>query len=114
LDSCVLVLGHTMIRESLRLRSAKPLTREEYLRSDELYAEYISRPQHRNRLTKTLKACLRAAANSVSRHGLPPGYNARLAYRMHKKRRAKQLAIAIYGDPLAKCSLDVMDPITKP
>jgi hypothetical protein len=86
---------------SLRSTRCSPLTREEYLRADALYAEYCSRPQHRNRLTKCLKASLRAAANSVARHGLPPGYNARLAYRMHKKRRAKQLAIAIYGDPTA-------------
>ncbi len=53
-------------------------------------------------MTRYLRASLRAAANSVARNGLPPRYNARLAYRMHKKRRAKQLALAIYGDPLAE------------
>jgi len=81
------------------LRLGKPLTREESLLSDRIYAEYCDRPQHRYRLTRYLKASLRAAANRYARYGLPPRYNQRLAYRMHKKRRAKALAIAIYGDP---------------
>lgn len=93
---------------TLRSKRAKPLNKEEYLRADALYVAFCNRPQHRNRLTQRLRAALRAAANRVARHGNPPGYNARLAYRMHKKRRAKQLAIALYGDPKAKCSLDAM------
>jgi len=84
---------------TLRSRRAKPYSQAEYLLSDTLYDEFCNRPQHRNRLTQRLRAALRAAANRVARHGNPPGYNARLAYRMHKKRRAKQLAIALYGDP---------------
>src|SRR5258708_2860226 len=94
--------------DTLRIRSARPLTREEYTRSDILYAEFCNRPQHRNRLTKCLRAALRAAANRVARHGNPPGYNARLAYRMHKRRRAKALALAIYGDPMAKSPRDAV------
>ena len=94
--------------DTLRLRSAPALTRAEYLLSDQLFAEYCDRPQHRNRLTRFLKAALRAAANRVARHGPPPGYNARLAYRMHKKRRAKQLAIALYGSPTAKSPADAI------
>jgi hypothetical protein len=86
---------------TLRARTAKPLTQEEYRRSDELFAEYCSRPQHRTRLTATLIASLRAAANRVARHGLPPSYNERLGYHSWKKRKAKALAIAIYGDPTA-------------
>jgi hypothetical protein len=95
----------------LRLRSlrSRPLTASEYRLADELYADYCSRPQHVNRLTQRLRAALRAAANSVARHGLPPNRNARLAYRMHKKRRAKQLAIAIYGDPNALSTQELID-----
>jgi hypothetical protein len=102
------------VLSTLRLIRAKPYTRDECILSDQLYSEFCNRPQHRNRLTQRLCASLRAAANRVARYGNPPGYNARLAYRMHKKRKAKALALAIYGDPLAKCSLDAMDPIPKP
>lgn len=90
-----------------------PLTATEQCRSDELFREYLSRPQHRNRLTKELIASLRAAANSVARHGNPPNPQARLAYRMHKKRRARQLAIAIYGDPNAKTTQELIDMATR-
>jgi hypothetical protein len=86
---------------TLRGRSGNPLTADERQRSDELFADYCARPQHCFRLTRTLIAALRAAANRVARHGMPPNRNARLAYRMHKKRRARELAIAIYGDPNA-------------
>jgi hypothetical protein len=85
--------------QGLSARNAIPLTLDQALESDRLFAEYCARPQHRDRLTPILLAALRAGANSVARHGPPPKYNARLAYRMHKKRRAKLLAIAIYGDP---------------
>lgn len=85
--------------DTLRLRSGKPLTREQSIVSDRLFAEYCARPQHRNRLNRYLIASLRAAANRYARYGNPPNGYQRLAYRMHKKRRAKQLAIAIYGDP---------------
>ena len=81
------------------MRSMPVLTPDERLRSDELFAEYCARPKHRNRLNRYLIGALRAAANRVARHGPPPAYNARLAYRMHKKRRAKLAAIALYGDP---------------
>lgn len=93
---------------TLRSRRAPEYSQEHYRLADTLYYEYCSRPQHRDRLTKCLKASLRAAANRVARHGNPPNYNQRLAYRMHKKRRAKQLAIALYGDPTAKCFLDAL------
>jgi hypothetical protein len=82
-------------------RRSQALTATESALSDALYEEYCSRPQHASRLTRSLKASLRAAANSVARHGLPPNRNQRLAYRRWKKQRARELAIAIYGDPNA-------------
>ena len=93
---------------TLRDRKAKPLTREEAYRSDQLFNEYCSRPQHRTRLTATLIASLRAAANSVARHGIPPQYNQRLGYRTAKRRRKKAIALAIYGNPLATCPEDAV------
>jgi len=101
-DKC---LGNLL---TLRSQRAKPLSYDEFTRSDQLYAEFCNRPQHRDRLTQRLRAALRAAANRVARHGNPPGYNARLAYRMHKRRRAKALALAIYGDPMAKAPGDAV------
>lgn len=82
---------------------------EEARLSDQLFTEFCNRPQHRNRLNRTLIASLRAAANRVARHGNPPNPQARLAYRMHKKRRAKQLAIAIYGDPMEPDTQTLID-----
>src|SRR4029077_4806515 len=93
---------------TLRSRKARPLTEPERKRSDELFAQFCNRPEHVNRLNRCLIASLRAAANRVARHGIPPNRNQRLAYRMHKKRRAKQLAIAIYGDPNAKTTAELL------
>ena len=84
---------------TLKALRSRRNTETESLLADTLYYEYCSRPKHRNRLTQSLRAALRAAANRVARHGPPPNYNQRLAYRMHKKRRAKLAAIALYGDP---------------
>jgi hypothetical protein len=89
-------------------RRSQGLTASEQILSDALYQEYCSRPQHVNRLTRSLKASLRAAANSVAKHGLPPNRNQRLAYRRWKKQRKRELAIAIYGDPNAKTTAELI------
>ena len=86
------------------------MTSSERIESDRLYAEYCSRPQHRDRLGKRLNGCLRAAANRVAMHGNPPNRQARLAYRMHRKRRERIAMLALYGDP----TRDVPQPAVEP
>ena len=81
------------------------LTAEEQRISDRMFTEYCSRPQHRDRLTAPLVAALRAAANRYAKHGNPPNRNQRLAYRRWKKQRKRELAIAIYGDPVTAAEI---------
>ena len=76
--------------------SPVPLTPEQLVIRDRLYAEYCSKPKNKSRMSKRLAALLRAAAGKVARHGPQQ----RLAYRMHKRRRARALAAQMYGDPL--------------
>jgi hypothetical protein len=107
-DANIGAMSSTLKQFRLRPIRGLPLTPEQAQLSDALFTEYCARPQHANRLTSQLIASLRAAANSVARHGNPPNPQARLAYRMHKKRRAKLLAIAIYGDPNAKTTAELI------
>src|SRR5215469_543325 len=88
---------------ALRACKPRPMTELERILSDQLFAAYCQKSKHKDRLTQWLLASLRAAANRVARHGPPPNKSQRLAYRMHKKRRAKLAAIALYGDPSADC-----------
>lgn len=87
-----------MSLKTLRARTTQ-LTDEQRVKADELLRDYLARPQHRDRMNAPLRAALTAAAHRVAIYGNPPGYNARAAYRMHKKRRAKLEAARLYGDP---------------
>jgi hypothetical protein len=114
-ESLICQSWHSMeIKRLLALRSAarhsRKLTKSEQLIADERFSEYCSRPQHASRMTCQLRAMLRAAANCVARHGNPPNRQARLAYRMHRKRRERLAMLALYGDP----ARDVPQPNSEP
>jgi len=71
-------------------------------RANALLAEWLKRPKH----AKTLPGSraywyLVGSAARYALYGPPPNRNQRLAYRMHKKRRAKLEAIKLYGNPLS-------------
>ena len=68
------------------------------LRAQELLTEWLARPKHVKTLPGTRAYWyLVGSAARYARYGPPPNRNQRLAYRMHKKRRAKLAAIALYG-----------------
>jgi len=70
------------------------------VRAESLLREYLARERHRDVVPGTRAFYhLVGAAASVARHGPPPTRNQRLGYRMHKKRRARLAALALYGDP---------------
>jgi hypothetical protein len=63
-----------------------------------LVNRWLARPKHADTKPGSNRfAALIGAAVYKLRYGNPPNPQARLAYRMHKKRRAKLAAIATYG-----------------
>ena len=96
--------------DSLRLRRDLVLTESQQLVANELFKEYCSRPQHVSRMTRLLRSSLLAAARRVAIHGNPPNRQARLAYRMHRKKRERIAMLALYGDP----TRDVPQPNSEP
>jgi hypothetical protein len=74
------------------------LTPDQRYRAEQLLAEYRARPWNVN---ASIYALCGAAARGA-KHGDPPNYRQRAAFRMHKKRRARLAANALYGDPASE------------
>ena len=83
----------------MRFRLLEPAERE---RAEKLLAEFLARPKHANvEIPSRQFVSLCGAVGRAIRHGPPPNRFQRLAYRSHKRRRAKAEAARLYGDPKA-------------
>lgn len=76
------------------------LNPEQKIKAQTLLNEWLKRPKHANTKPGTrMYFHLVGGAATVAINGLPPNYRQRAAYRMWKKKRAKQAVIQLYGDP---------------